>query len=100
MAAGSPAGARGTDRAAAQAYEAARTADKAVRAVQRGVRNLNSAVDALASAQQIQARQAYELAKATVDALTLRAPIGGVVRAVLHECRSMDEATDRVFGER
>ncbi|SCG34216.1 RND family efflux transporter, MFP subunit [Micromonospora siamensis] len=102
---------RGTDKAAAQAYEAARTAaskisdpqlrdalllqvrsaqqqyesaartaDEAVRAVQRGVRNLNSAVDALASAQQLQARQAYELAKATVDALTLRAPIGGVVQ--------------------
>ncbi|RIV37176.1 efflux RND transporter periplasmic adaptor subunit [Micromonospora radicis] len=59
---------------------AARAADRAVREVQRGVRNLNSAVGALATAQRIQAQQAYDLAKATVDALTLRAPIAGVVQ--------------------
>ncbi len=59
---------------------AARAADRAVREVQRGVRNLNSAVGALATAQRLQAQQAYDLAKATVDALTLRAPIAGVVQ--------------------
>ncbi|WP_446211535.1 efflux RND transporter periplasmic adaptor subunit [Micromonospora sp. IBSANI012] len=59
---------------------AARTADQAVRSVQRGVAGLNSAVGALSAAQRLQARQAYDLAKATVDALTLRAPIGGVVQ--------------------
>ncbi|GIJ75789.1 hypothetical protein Xph01_02210 [Micromonospora phaseoli] len=59
---------------------AARAADRAVREVQRGVRNLNSAVGALATAQRLQAQQAYDLAKATVDALTLRAPIPGVVQ--------------------
>ncbi|MGB2568353.1 efflux RND transporter periplasmic adaptor subunit [Micromonospora citrea] len=59
---------------------AARTADEAVRSVQRGVAGLNSAVGALSSAQRLQARQAYDLAKATVDALTLRAPIPGVVQ--------------------
>ncbi|BCJ60043.1 hypothetical protein Jiend_34650 [Micromonospora endophytica] len=59
---------------------AARTAEQAVREVQRGVRNLNSAVGALATAQRLQAQQAYDLAKATVDALTLRAPIAGVVQ--------------------
>ncbi|MEV6691787.1 HlyD family efflux transporter periplasmic adaptor subunit [Micromonospora sp. NPDC051196] len=59
---------------------AARTADRAVREVQRGVRSLNSAVGALATAQRLQAQQAYDLAKATVDALTLRAPIAGVVQ--------------------
>ncbi|MDH6463889.1 HlyD family secretion protein [Micromonospora sp. A200] len=67
--------------AAQQQYAAAaRTADQAVRSVQRGVAGLNSAVGALSAAQRLQARQAYDLAKATVDALTLRAPIGGVVQ--------------------
>ncbi|MGC5019818.1 efflux RND transporter periplasmic adaptor subunit [Micromonospora sp. DT47] len=59
---------------------AARSADQAVRSVQRGIAGLNSAVSALSSAQRLQAQQAYDLAKATVDALTLRAPIGGVVQ--------------------
>ncbi|RZU71840.1 RND family efflux transporter MFP subunit [Micromonospora kangleipakensis] len=62
-------------------YEsAARAADRAVNAVQRGVAGLNSAVGALSSAQRLQAQQAYDLAKATVDALTLRAPVDGVVQ--------------------
>ncbi|GAB3857320.1 efflux RND transporter periplasmic adaptor subunit [Micromonospora andamanensis] len=67
--------------AAQRRYDsAARAADRAVREVQRGVRNLNSAVSALATAQRLQAQQAYDLAKANVDALTLRAPIAGVVQ--------------------
>jgi multidrug efflux pump subunit AcrA (membrane-fusion protein) len=49
-------------------------------AVQRGVASLGSAMQALGSAQRLQAQQAYDLAKATVDALTLRAPIAGVVQ--------------------
>ncbi|MGR6322330.1 HlyD family efflux transporter periplasmic adaptor subunit [Micromonospora soli] len=62
-------------------YEsAARAADRAVAAVQRGLAGLNSAVGALSTAQRLQAQQAYDLAKATVDALTLRAPIAGVVQ--------------------
>ncbi|RKN44198.1 efflux RND transporter periplasmic adaptor subunit [Micromonospora endolithica] len=68
-------------RTAQQRYDsAARAADQALRAVQRGVSNLNSAVGALSAAQRLQARQAYDLAKAAVDALTLRAPIAGVVQ--------------------
>lgn len=59
---------------------AARSADDAVRAVQRGISGLNSAVGSLSAAQRLQAQQAYDLAKATVDALTLRAPIAGVVQ--------------------
>ncbi|MFJ8580412.1 efflux RND transporter periplasmic adaptor subunit [Micromonospora sp. NPDC093277] len=66
---------------AQQQYEsAARAADQAVAAVQRGVAGLNNAVGALSAAQRLQAQQAYDLAKATVDALTLRAPIAGVVQ--------------------
>ncbi|MDM4720968.1 efflux RND transporter periplasmic adaptor subunit [Micromonospora sp. WMMA1363] len=68
-------------RQAQQRYQAAaRAADRAVRAVQRGVSNLNAAVGALATAQRLQAQQAYDLARTTVDALTLRAPVGGVVQ--------------------
>lgn len=59
---------------------ASQAATDAVRAVQRGVAGLNSAVSALGAAQRLQAQQAYDLAKSTVDALTLRAPIGGVVQ--------------------
>lgn len=59
---------------------ASRAASDAVRAVQRGVAGLNSAVSALSTAQRLQAQQAYDLAKATVDSLTLRAPISGVVQ--------------------
>ncbi|MFR9776491.1 efflux RND transporter periplasmic adaptor subunit [Micromonospora sp. MS34] len=66
---------------AQQQYEsAARAADRAVAAVQRGVAGLSSAVGALSAAQRLQAQQAYDLAEATVDALTLRAPIAGVVQ--------------------
>ncbi|MFF0313366.1 efflux RND transporter periplasmic adaptor subunit [Micromonospora sp. NPDC005252] len=59
---------------------AARSADAAVRAVQRGISGLNSAVGSLSAAQRLQAQQAYDLAKATVDALTLRATVAGVVQ--------------------
>ena len=55
-------------------------AGAAVRAVQRGVASLGDAVNALTAAQRLQAQQAYELAEAAVDALTLRAPVSGVVQ--------------------
>lgn len=63
-----------------QYQAAARAVDSAVRGVQRGVQSLGSAMSALGAAQRLQAQQAYDLAKATVDALTLRAPIAGVVQ--------------------
>jgi HlyD family secretion protein len=59
---------------------AARAAGQAIRAVQRGVAGLSSAMSALTAAQRLQAQQAYDLAKSTVEALTLRAPITGVVQ--------------------
>jgi HlyD family secretion protein len=52
----------------------------AVRSLQRGVAGLGQATNALASAQRLQAQQAYDLAGAMVDALTLRAPVAGVVQ--------------------
>lgn len=67
--------------AAEKHYAAAtKAANQAVRAVQRGVAGLGSAVNALGTAQRLQAQQAYDLAKSTVDSLTLRAPISGVVQ--------------------
>ncbi|WP_290860171.1 efflux RND transporter periplasmic adaptor subunit [Hamadaea sp.] len=67
--------------AAEQQYAAASKAvTSAVRGVERGLQSVSSAMSALGAAQRLQAQQAYDLAKATVDALTLRAPIAGVVQ--------------------
>jgi HlyD family secretion protein len=59
---------------------ASAAAEDAVGAVRRGVAGLSSAMSALSAAQRLQAKQAYDLAKSTVDALTLRAPVAGVVQ--------------------
>nr|BFE71272.1 hypothetical protein GCM10020092_045730 [Actinoplanes digitatis] len=68
-------------KAARQQYQAAsEAAGAAVRSVQRGVASLGQAVNALSAAQRLQAKQAYDLAEAAVDALTLRAPVSGVVQ--------------------
>ncbi|MFC7277181.1 efflux RND transporter periplasmic adaptor subunit [Paractinoplanes rhizophilus] len=67
--------------AAEKQYEAASTAAAAaLRSVQRGVASLGEAVASLSTAQRLQAQQAYDLADAAVDALTLRAPISGTVQ--------------------
>ncbi|MFI7603030.1 efflux RND transporter periplasmic adaptor subunit [Actinoplanes sp. NPDC049681] len=55
-------------------------AGAAVRSLERGVASVADAVDALSAAQRVQAKQAYDLADAAVDALTLRAPVSGVVQ--------------------
>jgi HlyD family secretion protein len=59
---------------------ASEAAAAAVRSVQRGVAGLAEAVGALTAAQRLQAEQAYDLAYAAVEALTLRAPVAGVVQ--------------------
>ena len=67
--------------AARQQYTAASSAAaEALRSVQRGVASLGAAVDSLSAAQRLQAKQAYDLADAAVEALTLRAPVAGVVQ--------------------
>jgi multidrug efflux pump subunit AcrA (membrane-fusion protein) len=68
------------DAAEARYESAARTARVLVREVQRGVAGIGDALAALGAAQRVQAKSAYDLAKSTVDALTLRAPISGVVQ--------------------
>ena len=67
--------------AAAQQYASlAATSRSLVNSVQRGIGNVSAAVSALGAAQRAQAQSAYDLAKSTVDSLTLRAPIAGVVQ--------------------
>jgi HlyD family secretion protein len=68
------------DAAAKQYVSAAQTARSLATAVRRGIASLAQAVGALSAAQRAQAQSAYNLAKAAVDALTLRAPISGVVQ--------------------
>ncbi|HET6532176.1 MAG TPA: efflux RND transporter periplasmic adaptor subunit [Actinoplanes sp.] len=68
------------DAAEEQYAAASRAAAAAVRQVQQGLAGLNQAVSAIGAAQRVQAEQAYALASAAVDALTLRAPVAGVVQ--------------------
>lgn len=51
-----------------------------IRGVERGLASVSSAMRALGAAQVLQAQQAYDLALAAVDALTLKAPMAGVVQ--------------------
>jgi HlyD family secretion protein len=67
--------------AAEKAYqEAAASARSLVTSVQKGLASVGQAMSALTAAQRTQAQAAYDLAKSTVDALTLRAPVAGVVQ--------------------
>jgi HlyD family secretion protein len=68
------------DAAAKQYDSVSLTARSLVTSVRRGIASLSSAVGALGAAQRAQAQSAYDLAKSTVDSLTLRAPIAGVVQ--------------------
>ena len=67
--------------AAERAYQEAATSARAlIVSVQRGLASISQAMSALTAAQRAQAQVAYDLAKSTVDALTLRAPVAGVVQ--------------------
>jgi multidrug efflux pump subunit AcrA (membrane-fusion protein) len=67
--------------AAEAAYrEAAASARAVVVAVQRGLASVGQAMNALTAAQRAQAQAAYDLARSAVEALTLRAPVAGVVQ--------------------
>src|SRR5262249_12598810 len=64
-----------------KAYQqAAAAARDLVSSVQQGFASIGQAVNALTAAQRVQAQAAYDAATSTVAALTLRAPIGGVVQ--------------------
>lgn len=64
----------------AQYERASANARSIIKAVNRGLASAASAVNALGAAGRAQAQAAYDLAKSTVDALTLRAPIAGTVQ--------------------
>jgi HlyD family secretion protein len=67
--------------AAQKNYDAtAKASKKVLRQVQQGMAGIGQAVSALGAAQKAQAKAAYDVADATVEALTLRAPIAGVVQ--------------------
>jgi hypothetical protein len=68
------------DAAERQYAAVSEAAAAAVRAVQRGIAGVSQAVGALGAAQRLQAQQAYDLAVAADDALTLHAPVAGVVQ--------------------
>jgi HlyD family secretion protein len=61
-------------------YAAARNAtDQAARQIAAGVRSLSAAIAGLSSAQRTQTRAAVVMARRTVTALTVRAPVAGTV---------------------
>jgi HlyD family secretion protein len=61
-------------------YAAARAdADRTLARFNAGLASLSQALSSLASAQRVQTAAALDLAQSTVDALTVRAPIAGVV---------------------
>ncbi|GIJ48592.1 RND transporter [Virgisporangium aliadipatigenens] len=67
--------------AAEAAYREASASSRAlIASVQNGIASVSQAMNALTAAQRAQAKSAYELARTTVDALTLRAPVGGVLQ--------------------
>lgn len=67
-------------RASQTQYEAARAqADRAAAQLAAGIGSLSDAVSALTLAQRVQTRAAVEVARRTVAALTVRAPIAGTV---------------------
>jgi HlyD family secretion protein len=67
--------------AAEAAYREASASSRAlIASVQNGIASVSQAMNALTAAQRAQAKSAYELARTTVDALTLRAPVNGVLQ--------------------
>jgi multidrug efflux pump subunit AcrA (membrane-fusion protein) len=86
------------DVAQEQYAAASAAAGAAIRSVEQGVAGLSRAVDALGAAQRVQARQAYDLADAAVDALTLRAPVDGVVQLGGTAAAGTPSLTDLLSG--
>jgi multidrug efflux pump subunit AcrA (membrane-fusion protein) len=68
------------DAAEAAYREAALSARTVIASVQRGLASVGQAMNALTAAQRAQAQAAHDLAASTVDALTLKAPMAGVVQ--------------------
>lgn len=81
-------------------YAAARAqALAAIRSVEAGVGSLNAAVTALGNAQRVQTQAAVAIAQQTVDALVVRAPIGGVVQLGGTTSSSSGGGVDALLGQ-
>jgi multidrug efflux pump subunit AcrA (membrane-fusion protein) len=76
--------------------EAAASARAVIQSVQRGLANVSQAMAALTQAQRAQARAAYDLAQSTVEQLTLRAPVAGVVQLGGTSAASAPSITDLI----
>ena len=76
-------------------YDAARAqADQAAAQLAAGIGSLSDAVSALSSAQRVQTRAAVEVARRTVSALTVRAPIAGTVSLTASGADASNGASD------
>jgi HlyD family secretion protein len=76
--------------------EAAASARAVIQSVQRGLASISQAMAALTQAQRAQAQSAYDLAQSTVDQLTLRAPVAGVVQLGGTSAASAPSITDLI----
>ncbi|MFG2037627.1 efflux RND transporter periplasmic adaptor subunit [Dactylosporangium sp. NPDC048998] len=76
--------------------EAAASARAVIQSVQRGLASISQAMAALTQAQRAQAQSAYDLAQSTVDELTLRAPVAGVVQLGGTSAASAPSITDLI----
>jgi multidrug efflux pump subunit AcrA (membrane-fusion protein) len=76
--------------------EAAASARAVIASVQRGLASISQAMTALTQAQRAQAQSAYDLAQTTVDQLTLRAPVAGVVQLGGTSAASAPSITDLI----
>ncbi|MFB9413195.1 efflux RND transporter periplasmic adaptor subunit [Dactylosporangium matsuzakiense] len=76
--------------------EAAASARAVIQSVQRGLASVSQAMTALTQAQKAQAQSAFDLAQSTVDQLTLRAPVAGVIQLGGTSAASAPSITDLI----
>ena len=86
------------DAAEAQYRTAAATSRSLQRQVERGLAGIGAAIGALGAAQRAQAQTAVDLAQSTVDALTLRAPIAGVVQIASGSTATVSDPLASIIG--
>ncbi len=86
------------DAAEAQYRTAAATSRSLQRQVERGLAGIGAAIGALGAAQRAQAQTAVDLAQSTVDALTLRAPIAGVVQIASGSTTTASDPLASIIG--
>jgi HlyD family secretion protein len=86
------------DAAEAHYWSAAATSRSLQRQVQQGLAGIGQAIGALGAAQRAQAQTAVDVAQSTVDALTLRAPIAGVVQIAPPSAAAASDPLASIIG--